>query len=120
MFVIVTSEPSGPTEHYVGEDDALWDWLQADNYELVAGVSLYRLQAPTGYIFYHEYLVPVEDYTGYDGGGRDFEFVSMGFGKEAKALMLLLTMRSVSSEVFAALAVDEERILEVETYNNCQ
>lgn len=118
MFAIVTSEPAGSTEHYIGEDDVLWEWLQADNLEPVSGVSLYRLQAPAGHVFYHGNLFPVEDSKGYDGGGRDTDFVSLGTGKEAKAVMLLLSMRSVSPEVFTALNVGSERIIEIETYNN--
>lgn len=118
MFAIITSELDGPTEHYVGEDDALWDWLQADNLETVSGVNLYRLQAPAGYVFYHGNLLLVEDSNGYDGGGKDTDFVSLGTGKEAKALMLILSLRSVSPEVFPELGVDEKRILEVETYRN--
>jgi hypothetical protein len=119
MFAIITSELDGPTEHYVGEDDALWDWLQADNLEPVSGVSLYRLQAPAGYVFYHGDLFPAGDSTGYDGGGRDSDFVSLGFGKEAKALMLLFSLRSVTPEALTEMGVDENRTLEVETYKNC-
>lgn len=116
MFAIITSELDGPTEHYLGEDDALWDWLHADNLEPVSGGSLYRLQAPAGYVFYHGNLISTEDSAGYDGGGRDYDFVSLGSGKEAKALMLLLSLRSVSPEVLTEMGLGENRTLEVETY----
>lgn len=119
-FGIITTEAVDNTvEHYVGEDAVLWDWLQGSNLKLAAGGNLYRLQAPVGYVFYHDNLVPVEDYAGYDGG-RDSVFVSLGFGKEAKALMLLLSLRFVSPEVFTELGIAKERIIEVETYKHAQ
>jgi hypothetical protein len=115
-FGIITTKLGGDTEHYVGEVAALWDWLQADNFELTAGGNLFRLQAPVGYVFYHDNLLPVEDSAGYDGGGRDSEFVSLGSGKESKALMLLISLRFVSPEEFTEMGIDAERIMEIETY----
>lgn len=115
-FGIVTTKLGGDTEHYVGEEPALWGWLQSDNYELTAGGDLFRLQAPVGYVFYHEHLLSVEDSAGYGGGGKDVTFVSRGSGKEAKAVMLLLSLRFVSSEEFNQMSIPADCIMEIEIY----
>lgn len=114
--IITTKAGTTDTEHYVGEKGALWDWLQADNYELTAGKNLFRLQAPVGYVFYHENLLLAEEYVGYNGGGRNSEFVSLGSGKEAKALMLLISLRFVPAEEFTGMGIDAERVMEIEIY----
>ena len=114
--IVTTKAGTTDTEHYVGEDVALWDWLVADNYELTAGKDLFRLQAPVGFVFYHDNLLLADEYVGYDGGGRDSTFVSLGSGKEAKALMLLISLRFVPAEEFAGMSIDAERVMEIETY----
>lgn len=109
-FGIITTEAVDNTvEHYVGEDDVLWDWLVADNYEpSVAG--LYIVKAPTGYTFHQTLLFPTEDY----GQGRDRENVSLiGSSKVNKALLLLVSLRFVSSKEFAESNIDPDRIIDI-------
>lgn len=112
QFCIITTDSEGNVEHYVGEDVVLWDWLVADNYETAADGNLFRLTSPVGYEFHAGNLCPVE---GYDGG-RNSELIGLGSTKDDKALMLLISLRFVSPEEFSELDIDEERVLEIESY----
>lgn len=95
-------------EFYVGEEDVLFDWLVADNFEILSGDKWFFLEAPDGYEFHEGNLFPVQ---GYDGG-RKGEFVSVSFAEGSKAQMLLVALRSVSSEEFEALNIDPDRIID--------
>jgi hypothetical protein len=106
-FGIITTEDDN-TEHYVGEDDVLWDWVHADNYE-PAPAGRHRVKAPEGYTFHQGNLFP----KGYDGD-RDYESVTLiGSPEKNKATMLLVALRFVSPEEFSALNIEKSRIMEI-------
>lgn len=107
-FGIIRTDLDGITEHFVGEDEVLWDWLHESQYEPAASVNLCRVKAPAGYTFHQGNLFE----EGYDGG-RTSECFPMGSIEDKKALTLLVSLRFVSSEEFAELEIDEGRIVEI-------
>lgn len=93
-------------EFYMGEDEVLWDWLLADNYETYSG-NLFLVAAPAGYAFHQGYLFPVEDYN----GGKRVEVIHLSSLPSAKVQMLLVSLRSVSPDDFHALKIDADRLI---------
>lgn len=107
LFGIRVTDFGESDEFYVGEDDVLFDWLVADNFEIVSGGKWFFLEAPDGYAFHSGNVFPVQ---GYDGG-RKGEFLSLDSLRVAKAQMLLVALRNVTPEEFDALNIGSDRIV---------
>ena len=106
-FGIRTSEFGSGDEHYIGEDDILFNWLIASNYQPSEHDSYYLVPVPSGYKFYQGSLVSVEALESDEGdeaAASDSAYVSFGSPENDKALMLLEgTMNHVEPAEFYAL-----------------
>lgn len=120
VFGIRTSEFGSSDEHYIGEDNVLFDWLLANNYLPSERDSHYLVPVPVGYKFYQGSLVPEdspEADEGDEGTASDVAYVSFGSPENDKALMLLEgLMKHVEPDEFYALNIDDERILDYMIY----
>lgn len=97
-------------EHYVSEDNILWDWLVAKNYEPSGHDSFYRVSAPAGYIFDCDNLYPMDDEE-LANRTSSAAHVTVESSENDKAHMLMLcAMRYVQPAEFYALGIDEARI----------
>lgn len=118
-FGIIASEFNGPDEHYVSEDEGLYEWLVANNYGLLED-SRYPVPAPEGYIFKCGSLFRKDDpeIKGLDESElKDIEWVSIGSPENDKALCLFESaMKSLTRKEFHALDLPEDRILEYFLY----
>lgn len=119
-FGIRASELGDSDEHYVGEDEVLFDWLLADNYEPSDRDTLYLVKAPEGYVFYKDSLYPVghAELEGKDGKSMsDSAYVTSGSSQNDKALMLMEgALKFMEPEEFDALNINEDRILDFLMY----
>lgn len=118
-FGIIASEFNGPDEHYVSDDERLYEWLIANNYGKLEDSS-YPVPAPDGYVFKCGSLFRVDDPRIEDHDPSelaDIEWVSIGSSENDKALCLLeAAMKSLTRKEFHALDLPEDRILEYFLY----
>jgi hypothetical protein len=118
-FGIIASEFNGPDEHYVSDDEKLYEWLVANNYGPLED-SHYPVPAPEGYIFKCGSLFRKDDpeLKGLDESElKDTEYVAIGSSENDKALCLLEgAMKSLTRKEFHALDLPEDRILEYMLY----
>lgn len=126
MFGIKLLVNVGEYKHYVGEDAVLWDWLKASNILLANRMgSSVLVPAPEGYVF-NEAEAVIEDHPAYDDVQEvpsDYSsltrtaYVHVGTPRVDKARMLLReeadVLTAVSPEEFAALKIDEARVMDV-------
>lgn len=113
-FGIIASEFNGPDEHFVSEDEKLYEWLVANNYGLLEDDD-YPVPAPEGYVFRCGSLFLKDDpkIEGLDESElMDVYWVSVGSPENDKALCLLEgAMRYVTRKEFVALDIPEDRTL---------
>jgi hypothetical protein len=100
---ICSSAPS----YYVGDDNALWDWLLADNGVPVGLPDMQLVPAPPGYKFLQTGAIEA-DKTEAEG-----LLVFTKWPRDEKACKLLEVLRFVEPEVFAALSIDKSRIMTI-------
>lgn len=120
MFGIRAAEFGDSTEHFVGQDDVLFDWLVADNYGPSEQESLFTVQAPAGYVFWKGHLIAVNSpkLENVDASElNESSTVACGSPENDKALMLIEEALSyMKSKAFYALGIDEDRILDYQIY----
>lgn len=120
MFGIRFAEFGDDTEHFVGQDDVLFDWLVANNYGPAEWDTLFTVQAPAGYVFWKGKLIAKDSpkLENVDESELDeSSTVSCGSSENDKALMLMEEALSyMKSSSFYALGIDEDRILDYVIY----
>jgi hypothetical protein len=133
-FGIKEIDFSGNIRFFVGEDDVLWDWLHADNIELAGRYKARAVEAPEGYAFNYKRAMVAHFVGGrgdvlaelpHAGGMNDTSKQYLPATRSlvlSKALMLMnrsadvfgedtSVLSVVSAEDFAALDIDESRVL---------
>lgn len=104
----VKDEEADSSEHYIGYDSSLFDWLMADNCESSDRAAHYKVKAPEGYGFLYGNLSPQNAEDGWD----DFEYVKSDSPQNDKALMMLESLQFVEPEEFYSRGISEDRILD--------
>lgn len=124
-FGVRMSEPNYPYNHYVAkdtitDDSVLFEWLTADNFIPSDEFTYLKVNAPEGYLFCEEDLVPASELTAEEIQSVDDEDsdiwsymdVSVAYRHIEKANTLLeMIMKDVSPKEFYDLEIPEERIL---------
>lgn len=120
MFGIRAAEFGDGTEHFVGQDDALFDWLVADNYGPSEKYSMFSVQAPVGYVFWKGNLIAVDSPKLENVEASEVSkssTVTCSSSENDKALMLIEEALSyMKPSSFYGLGIDEERILDYVIY----
>lgn len=104
----VKDELGENSQHYVGYDSSLFDWLMADNYGPSDREAHYKVKAPDGYGFLFGNLSPQNAEDGWD----DFEYVKSDSPQNDKALMLLESLQYAEPEEFYSRGISEDRVLD--------
>lgn len=102
------NEEDGTTEHYIGYDRSVFDWIVADNVEPSDRENYYKVKAPDGYGFLYGNLTIQNDEDGWD----DFEYVEISSPQKDKAEMVLEMLQFVEPSEFESEGVSEEYILD--------
>lgn len=98
---------SSTLSYFVGEEDALWDWLLADNGVPIGLPDMQLVPSPPGYKFLRNGGVNGEDQSEPEG-----LMVYSKSPRDEKAWKLLPVLTSVEETEFEALNIDESRIMQ--------
>lgn len=117
-FGIRASEFRGEVEFYSSEDEVLYEWLVADNFEPSVKDGRYIVRAPEGYIFAEEGLIAEdsEEFKNLTDLSLT-ELITVGSPENDKGLLLIrYAMQELDSVDFYMLRISEARILDLEIY----
>lgn len=116
-FGIRASEFRGEVEYYVSEDEVLYQWLIADNFEPSIRDGQYIVRAPEGYVFGENGLVSEQSEEFKDLVDSSLtEYVTVGSPANDKGLLAMPAMEALDSADFYMLRTPEARIFEFVIY----
>lgn len=117
---ITMAEFGDGTEHYVNEDDVLFDWVLADNYGPSDEDSMFSVPAPAGYVFWNGNVI-ADNSPKLENVDKselsDSALVTSGSSENDKAIMLLEeAMSYMKPKAFYSVGINEDRILDYVIY----
>jgi hypothetical protein len=119
-FGIRMSEFAGSDEHFVNEDDVLFDWLLANNYGPSDEDSMFIVPAPAGYVFWKGKVIADNSPKLENVDASEISksaTVTSGSSENDKAIMLLEeAMSYVKRKAFYEIGISEDRILDYVIY----
>lgn len=119
-FGMIAKEFAGSPEHYVSDEDVLFDWLIADNYTPSEQNSRLMVPAPEGYVFWNDNLIlkTSPKLVHVDNSElSESATVTIGSPENDKALMLIEEAVSyVKRATFYGIGIADDRIREFFIY----